>query len=192
MQQGFKNSEDSQETSEERLKRINEAIETIREKYSTSHNNNEKIQNEVEKTKQENKIKEIKIEQEKESKKSLKPFIFIGLVIVISLISIIVYKNNFVVKKEYSKNGNVIGEGKYYFGKKDGTWIEYYDGKIEEVSYNNGIKNGISKIKYDNGNMEEFSYVNNVKNGAAKFTYINGDVEEYTYNNDGIKQGAAR
>lgn len=42
MQQGFKNSEDSQETSEERLKRINEAIETIREKYSTSHNNNKK------------------------------------------------------------------------------------------------------------------------------------------------------
>ena len=110
MQQGFKNSEDSQETSEERLKRINEAIETIREKYSTSHNNNEKIQNEVEKTKQENKIEEIKIEQEKESKKSLKPFIFIGLAIVISLISIIVYKNNFEVKKEYSQNHKVIGE----------------------------------------------------------------------------------
>jgi anaerobic C4-dicarboxylate transporter len=103
-----KTSEDSQETSEERLRRINEAIETIKEKYSTNHNNNERIQNEVEKPKQEKKIKEFKLEQEKSSKKSLKPFIFIGLIIFISLISTIVYKNNFGVKKEYSKDGSII------------------------------------------------------------------------------------
>lgn len=89
----------------------------------------------------------------------------------------------------YAENGKKIAEGQFLDKKRNGLWIFYseYTGKLTtEETYNNDVKNGLSKTYYEDGKMyAETSYLNNKKNGLEKLYFPNGTLKQQTnYQND--------
>lgn len=68
---------------------------------------------------------------------------------------------------------------------------KYYEGEIlkKEVTFKNGIKEGLNKNYYDDGRLKRtIWYENNLKEDTAKWYYTDGSVYRATpYNNDKIQ-----
>ena len=84
----------------------------------------------------------------------------------------IIYEDNKRGKEYNSYNDNLIFEGEYLNGKRNGKGKEYYDiGKLEfEGIYLNGEKNGKGKEYILNTNtlIFEGEYLNGKRNGKGK------------------------
>ena len=91
--------------------------------------------------------------------------------------------------KEYDYYGNLIFEGEYLYGERNGKGKEYYDGKLLfEGQYLNNKRNGKGKqYDYMNGNLIlifEGEYLNDEVNGKGKEYDNNGELMfegEYLY-----------
>jgi antitoxin component YwqK of YwqJK toxin-antitoxin module len=73
----------------------------------------------------------------------------------------------------------VVEEGKYINGKKEGVWKQYFpnDKLKSEITYVNNIPNGYSKFYYKNGNIsEEGIWKINKWDGSYKYYYENGQI----------------
>ena len=73
--------------------------------------------------------------------------------------------------REYGKDNNLLFEGEYLNGKRNGKGKEYYDnGKLKyDGEYLNGIRNGKGKKYDDNGKLKfEGEYINGKRNGKGK------------------------
>jgi len=82
----------------------------------------------------------------------------------------IIFEKNGKVKIYNSSSDELIFEGEYLNGKKNGKGKEYYEnGKLKyEGEYINGKKNGKGKEYYENGNIKyEGEYLNDEKNGIG-------------------------
>jgi antitoxin component YwqK of YwqJK toxin-antitoxin module len=78
----------------------------------------------------------------------------------------------------YFENGNKEMEGAYLNKKRNGKWIAWYDnGVVWSIGYyNEGLKNGSSKVYYPNGEVRyEKHYVNDTAEGAWLFYNENGE-----------------
>ena len=92
----------------------------------------------------------------------------------ISLINYIYFTKKYIIYetkvkgKEYdSFNDNLLFEGEFLNGERNGKGKEYYNhgNLIFEGEYLNGLKNGKGKEYYDNGNLIfEGEYLNGKKN----------------------------
>lgn len=74
--------------------------------------------------------------------------------------------------KHFDKNGNLISEGNYIEGKKNGLWKYYqedWDGKLElEERYLNGNREGLSITYHQNGKIsDEMFFKNDCGNGTC-------------------------
>ena len=86
------------------------------------------------------------------------------------------FKENYIIYdsngkgKEYDNNGELIFEGEYIHGEKNGKVREYYkDNIIFEGEYKHGLKNGKGKEYDSNGNIIfEGEYLNGERNGEGK------------------------
>jgi len=75
-------------------------------------------------------------------------------------------------EKKYYKNGSLQWEGAFNDGQKDGLWVFFNnDGhKKMEVTFKNGIYEGIVKGYHKNGNLRyEGFYANGKETGLWKF-----------------------
>ena len=83
--------------------------------------------------------------------------------------------------KEYDKKGNILFEGEYINGERNGKGKEYndYNYKLRfEGEYINGLKNGKGK-EYDryNGKLKfEGEYLNGERNGKGKEYNYDGEI----------------
>jgi antitoxin component YwqK of YwqJK toxin-antitoxin module len=78
--------------------------------------------------------------------------------------------------KEYDFDGNLIYEGEYLNGVKNGKGKEYLNGEIKyEGEYLNGVRNGKGKEFKYNRLIFEGEYLNGKRNGKGKEYY---DLEE--------------
>jgi antitoxin component YwqK of YwqJK toxin-antitoxin module len=63
--------------------------------------------------------------------------------------------------RSYANDGSLLGISFFYKRKKDGHWVEYFDGKVSyEGDFVNGHKEGIHKFYFPNGKIsliEEYS-----------------------------------
>lgn len=74
-------------------------------------------------------------------------------------------------------NGNVRIMGRYVEGKRDGTWVSYFETGIKnsENEYRLGEKHGKSAVWYESGELYYIGYYeNNEKKGIWKFYDENG------------------
>ena len=76
---------------------------------------------------------------------------------------------------------NLIEDGSYKLGKKDGTW-KYYAGNgplIRESNYSEGLRNGKEIIYSGNGKekLKEMTFKENMLHGSMKI-YKNGTLEK--------------
>lgn len=83
----------------------------------------------------------------------------------------------------FFRNGrpNTMFDGKYFNGKKTGTYAEWYSNGIKKIEgrYENGIQNGLWLEYYRSGNkMSEGCYVNGRKNSKWTYWYDNDNNEE--------------
>lgn len=88
---------------------------------------------------------------------------------------------------DFTTNGSIAKRVNYHNDLREGDYREYNYGNVhEERTYVNGKIEGIVKIYYDNNLkvMEEGSYRNGVRDGVSKWYDQNGNVTiEYTYKN---------
>jgi antitoxin component YwqK of YwqJK toxin-antitoxin module len=91
---------------------------------------------------------------------------------------------------EYDELENVITEGEYIDGYKEGEWY-YKVGDTEEIgSYKDGEKYGKWIIKYDNDKINfKGSFVDGRAQGKHKFYYRNGSIKKYGKYKFGYKDG---
>ncbi|NCA75944.1 MAG: toxin-antitoxin system YwqK family antitoxin [Alphaproteobacteria bacterium] len=94
----------------------------------------------------------------------------------------------------YYKNGLKMASGCYLTEKKDGIWKffnEYDGGLVSEETYQNGIREGATKIFYPDGGVSEtFSYKNGLKSGLWEQFYLDGKLKLRGAYLNGEKQGA--
>ncbi len=93
--------------------------------------------------------------------------------------------NNYIGKyRRYYSNEQLMEEGQYKDGKKEGKW-NYYSPSgtlIESKTYSNGIKNGEYKKYYHTGELEEVgNYKNGKEEGQWLDYYKNGNLS-FSYN----------
>jgi antitoxin component YwqK of YwqJK toxin-antitoxin module len=91
---------------------------------------------------------------------------------------------------EYDEEGNIIVQGEYIDGSKDGKWF-YKVGDHQEVGkYTDGLKDGDWVYTYDNGKKNFVgAFVNGELNGKQKWYHANGQLlleGRYTM---GLEQG---
>ena len=89
----------------------------------------------------------------------------------------------------------LVEEGNYVDGKKEGVWKKYWNnGKLaSEITYKNNLQNGYAKIYYKNGNIsEEGTWMNGKWDGSYKLYYENGQLSyDWNYVN-GKRDGAQK
>jgi len=90
-------------------------------------------------------------------------------------------KNGDSYVKIYYQNGILAGEGKFKGTKKDSLWNYYsfYGGYLSYVeSYQNGMKDGISRKYYESGAIsQELSWKKDVKDGPWKIWFASGQCQ---------------
>lgn len=125
--------------------------------------------NEKEKSKEENKVVDIKNEEGRIiGKKEYK-----GKDVVI--ITSFDLNDGSVSSVETTKEKNRKYEGE--------TILEYANGTKNFYTYKKGVKQGKAEVHYSNGDKEIYKYVDGVPNGEAVYYYTNGDKEIYEYSN---------
>jgi antitoxin component YwqK of YwqJK toxin-antitoxin module len=91
------------------------------------------------------------------------------------------------------ENSDIIEEGDYFNGRKNGLWVRYYPNgnKQSEIDYVNGRPKGEYKTYYDNGNVEEKgSWVNQRNTGNFSRYYNNGNkMQEFIFSESGVREG---
>ena len=76
---------------------------------------------------------------------------------------------------EYSEEGDIIVQGNYVNGMKQGIWTYNVDGVIEKGEYLEDKKNGYWSVVYEDGVMiEEGNFVEDNPDGIYKWYYTNG------------------
>lgn len=125
--------------------------------------------NEKEKSKEENKVVDIKNEKGRIiGKKEYKD------------------KNVVVITSFDLNDGSVssVETTKEKNGKYEGeATVEYTDGTKNFYTYKKGVKQGKAEVHYSNGDKEVYKYVDGVPSGEATYYYTNGDKEVYEYIN---------
>ena len=89
----------------------------------------------------------------------------------------IVYEENNKAKEYHIDNDQLIFEGDYKNGKRNGIGKEYdYNGELKfEGEFQNGKRNGNGKEYHSNGKLQfEGEYLNGEKNGKIKEYYCDG------------------
>ena len=109
----------------------------------------------------------------------------------------IIYDDTKNKAKEYSLlNDNLVYEGEYINGKRNGIGREYFYGKLDyEGEYLNGKRNGKGKEFYGVDNLVKFEgeYLNNKRNGKGKeyswegYLRFEGDYKDDFRNGKGKK-----
>ena len=86
----------------------------------------------------------------------------------------------------------MVEEGVYVNGKKEGVWRQYWNnGKVKsETTYKNNLQSGSAKIYYKNGSIsEEGTWIGGKWDGSYKLYYENGNLSyEWNYVN-GKREG---
>lgn len=95
------------------------------------------------------------------------------------------------VMTEYDENGNIITQGEYIDGQKEGHWFFQMDDYREEGDYVAGERNGVWKHTYTPSGKQRFegSFVNGVPDGKQTWWHENGRIWQegrYVY---GRKEG---
>ena len=100
----------------------------------------------------------------------------------------------------YDNQGNLVMEGKYIKGKKEGLWKNYYRGLggiQNKTNYKDGHPNGAFVIYQRNGNLKsrgtqlssEGKYPRRIYNGKFEKFNINGDISLLSYYDMGKRDG---
>ena len=92
----------------------------------------------------------------------------------------IIYETNTRAKIYNAYNDEIIYEGEYLNGRKNGKGKEYYDNSVLkfEGGYLNNKRNGKGKEYYDNGVLKfEGEYLNGKRNGKGKEYYHDGNLK---------------
>ena len=86
-----------------------------------------------------------------------------------------------IERDHYLECDKLTYEISYKNGLRDGMEREYEDGKlVDELPYKNGLKEGIRRSYYKNGNLwEETPYKNDKKDGVYKNHFENGVLAYY-------------
>ena len=67
---------------------------------------------------------------------------------------------------EYDKQGNIITQGEYIEGKKEGEWIVYVGDSKDVIEYSDGFMNGWYRSYFPDGDLRyEGKYVDDNPNG---------------------------
>jgi antitoxin component YwqK of YwqJK toxin-antitoxin module len=97
------------------------------------------------------------------------------------------------VKREYHKNGHLLSETHYRFGKETGTTTYYhswYPTKIMEIEMKRGKRNGkLIKRYFDNKIELMANYKNDLLDGVETYYYKNGNRSLETHYLKGVKHG---
>ena len=98
------------------------------------------------------------------------------------------------IGKEYNKKLNVIFEGEYKNGKRNGNGKEYIDNKLTFAGeYKNGTRNGIGKLFYKDGKIQfKGEYKNGEKNGKGKEYNYGGGLRFIGHYVDGKRNGKGK
>jgi len=106
----------------------------------------------------------------------------------------IVFGKN-VNNPEYAPE-QIVEEGYYKDGKKEGLWIKYYPSGVKrsEITYVGGRPKGPYRLYYENGKVEEEGNWDKNKNvGSFKRYYSNGNLQqEFNFNENGKREGIQR
>ena len=98
------------------------------------------------------------------------------------------------IGKEYNKKLNVIFEGEYKNGKRNGNGKEYIENKLTfEGEYKNGLRNGIGKLFYKDGSLQfKGEYKNGEKNGKGTEYNYGGGLRFIGHYLDGKRNGKGK
>jgi antitoxin component YwqK of YwqJK toxin-antitoxin module len=90
---------------------------------------------------------------------------------------------------EYSVTGEIIAQGQYSEGEKNGEW-KYKSGEITESGkYITGLRDGIWKSYYSNGKLKfKGNYIQGSPDGEQTTYYENGRTKEVQFYQMGIRQ----
>ena len=167
-----------QELSEQKFKKINEAISVIREYHEREKETirQEELKRQEEQRRQEEFKRREELRKQKELKKQ--------------------QRKEFLLKNKYKILVSTVlliffaGICGYNFGSRE---IVYENKDVEKFTYVFRVKQGSAEYKYSNGDVETFKYKNGVKEGPAKFTrYLRSrfddkmelyHTDEYRYSN---------
>ncbi len=87
--------------------------------------------------------------------------------------------------KEFDREGNLITEGEFIDGEREGEWFYELNDHKEEGKYRYGERNGIWKHYYPNGKLSfEGNYAEGREEGKHLYYYPSGSLkkrEEYSY-----------
>ena len=91
---------------------------------------------------------------------------------------------------EYDEQGEVITQGEYIDGLRDGAWTYHVGDHKEEGSYKDGLKDGSWVHTYDNGRKSFVgSFVNGEPEGRHRWYWPNGNLMEEGKYTMGLRQG---
>ncbi len=93
---------------------------------------------------------------------------------------------------DYDEYGQIVSEGSYQNGFKEGSW-NYYSGGVrtQTSNYSKGVKEGIETEFFSNGKTKsEFFYRNGELNGFFRTYHISGTPRAEGYFNQGTRVGA--
>jgi len=97
------------------------------------------------------------------------------------------YEDGYYV--EYDKAGNIIVEGEYIDGEREGKWLYDVGDHIEKGKYIIGLKDGLWQYFYKNGNIAyEGEYIQGNPDGKHRFYYEDGTLKEEQIYVMGIKE----
>ena len=90
---------------------------------------------------------------------------------------------------EYSATGEIIAQGQYSDGEKNGEW-KYKSGDFtEEGKYIIGLKDGVWKSYYPDGKLKfKGNFVQGNPDGQHTYYYENGKIKEEQYFQMGIRE----
>jgi antitoxin component YwqK of YwqJK toxin-antitoxin module len=90
---------------------------------------------------------------------------------------------------EYSISGDIIAQGQYSDGEKNGPWKFKTGELVEEGKYITGLKDGVWRSTYNNGKLKfKGNFVQGNPDGQQIFYYENGKIKEEEYFEMGIRQ----
>lgn len=80
---------------------------------------------------------------------------------------------------EYDEDGNIITEGDYIEGKKEGLWFYKVGDNTDEGEYAEGLRNGTWKSYYADGLLHfEGKFVDDLPNGEHTWYWDNGRIKQ--------------
>ena len=90
---------------------------------------------------------------------------------------------------EYSITGEIIAQGQYSDGERNGAWKFKTGDLTEEGKYITGLKDGIWKTYYSNGKLKfKGNFIQGNPDGQQIYYYENGKAKEEQYFDSGIRQ----